>query len=334
MKQHQYIERESGKVVDEEIFADPIIQWLYSGVREKAPMMFNALTSSRFSSLLGYLNYETILGSRLSGNQNFLRRCGFNFSECVDPPELLNTPKKVFERKIKYWDCRPLPEDLNSIVSPADSRVLVGSLAEMSQLFLKEKFFCLDELLKKKEFDWSDKFEDGDFAVFRLTPEKYHYNHTPVSGEVIDHYEVLGAYHSCNPSALVAIATPYSKNKRNVTIIDTDVEGGSGVGLVAMVEVVALMIGDILQCYSYFKYDDPVDMGQGLFLNKGQPKSLFRPGSSTVVLLFQKGNVQFAPEIIANMTHPFAESRFSFDLKNPIVETDVKVRSLIATPKN
>ena len=31
--------------------------------------------------------------------------------------------------------------------------------------------------------------------------------------------------------------------------------------------------------------DSPQDMEPGLFLRKGQPKSLFRPGSSTVVLL-------------------------------------------------
>ncbi len=334
MRQHQYVERETGKVVDEKMFADPIIQWLYSGVREKAPTMFNALTSSRFSSLLGYLNYESSLGFRLSGNQNFLKRCGFNFSECVDHPDFLDTPKKVFERKIQYWNCRPLPSDANAIVSPADSRVLVGSMEETSQLFLKEKFFCLDELLKRDVVDWSEEFADGEFAVFRLTPEKYHYNHSPVSGEVVDFYEVLGTYHSCNPSALVTIATPYSKNKRNVTIIDTDVEGGSNIGLVAMVEVVALMIGDILQCYSSHKYEDPKDMERSLFMEKGQPKSLFRPGSSTVVTLFQKDRVQFAPEIVSNMTHPFAESRFSFDLQTPLVETDVKVRSPIATPKN
>jgi hypothetical protein len=37
--------------------------------------------------------------------------------------------------------------------------------------------------------DWSDSpwlpaFDRGDFAIFRLTPDKYHYNHVPVSGEV------------------------------------------------------------------------------------------------------------------------------------------------------
>ena len=50
------------------------------------------------------------------------------------------------------------------------------------------------------------------------------------------------------------MVTPYSKNRRHVTLIDTDVPGGSQVGMVAMVEVTALMIGDIVQCYSDEKY--------------------------------------------------------------------------------
>ena len=52
------------------------------------------------------------------------------------------------------------------------------------------------------------------------------------------------------PGAVVALVTPYSKNSRVVTIIDTEVPGGTGVGLVAMIEVVALMIGEVVQCYS------------------------------------------------------------------------------------
>ena len=132
----------------------------------------------------------------------------------------------------------------------------------------------------------------GDFAVFRLTPDKYHYNHTPVAGIVADIYEIAGGYHSCNPGAVVEIVTPYSKNKRVVTIIDTDVPDGTGVGLVAMVEVVALMIGEIVQCYSTERYDNPQPVTKGMFLAKGRPKSLYRPGSSTDVLIFQQGQSQ------------------------------------------
>jgi phosphatidylserine decarboxylase len=69
----------------------------------------------------------------------------------------------------------------------------------------------------------------------------------------------------------------------------------------------------------------------GMFLHKGLPKSLYRPGSSTTVLLFQPGCVQFAHDIVRNMFRPGVQSRFSQGFGRPLVETEVKVRSLIAT---
>ena len=50
---------------------------------------------------------------------------------------------------------------------------------------------------------WINLFNNGDIAIFRLTPDKYHYNHTPVAGTVIDYYEVDGPSHSRNPGAVV-----------------------------------------------------------------------------------------------------------------------------------
>ena len=102
-------------------------------------------------------------------------------------------------------------------------------------------------------------------------------------------------------------------------------------GLVAMIEVVALMIGDIVQSYSGKKYDNPFSVGTGMFVEKGMPKGLFRPGSSTVVLIFQKDRVRFADDIVANMFYPDAESIFSSGFGKSLVETDVKVRSYIAS---
>jgi phosphatidylserine decarboxylase len=130
------------------------------------------------------------------------------------------------------------------------------------------------------------------------------------------------------------VATPFSKNKRVVTIIDTDVEGGSQAGLVAMIEVVALLIGDIVQCYSQERYDNPQEISPGMFLKKGRPKSLYRPGSSTNVLIFQKGRVLFCRDLIANRGHPEAASLFSKGFGQPLVETEIKVRSPIAVAVN
>ena len=328
---HQYIDRHSGRVLTERLFADRWVNFLYSEVRENAPKVFNAITSRRGSNLLGLLNFEAMLGARLKKSRELIRSWGVDLSECLEDPSTLNTPEKVFTRKIRYWDTRPMDPARSMVVSPADSRVILGSFAENSLLFIKTKFFDLSELVGGLKKRWQHAFDGGDYAIFRLTPEKYHYVHTPVSGRVVDHYQIEGHYHSCNPAAVINLVNPYSKNKRVVTVIDTDVPGGNGCGLVAIVEVVALMVGDIAQCYSREKYDAPQTIMPGMFLERGVPKSVFKPGSSTVVLLFQSGRVSMEPDLLENQRKAGVESRFSKGLGGPVVETDLKVRDSIAS---
>jgi phosphatidylserine decarboxylase len=326
---HQYIERDSGRVVTEQLIGDSMVRLLYHDVRENSTKLFRMLTSSWSSHILSLVNFDLpVLNERA-----FLESCGIELSECLDPSFYLDTPRKIFERRIRYWSFRPMPTETDAVVSPADARVLVGSFRETSLVFLKEKFFFFEELLGCDNSHWHTSFAGGDFAVFRLTPDKYHYNHTPVAGQVVDYYTIDGEYHSCNPTAIVAIATPYSKNKREVTVIDTDVPGGTGVGLVAMIEVVALMIGDIVQAYSSVAYNGPRPIEKGMFLIKGQPKSLYRPGSSTDILIFQEGRIDFATDILDNMAKPNVSSRFTSGFHKPLVETDIQVRSLLGTAR-
>jgi phosphatidylserine decarboxylase len=325
---HQYIERSSGRLETERLYQDRLVLFFYGRVRESMPAVFRMLTSRHSTRLLGYLNYDTGWGS--GACRRFLRENQVWLGECLDNPAGLTTARQVFERKIRYWEYRPMPEDMRAVASPCDARVLVGSFREQASLFVKDKFFNYEELLGGRRQNWLAVFENGDYAILRLTPEKYHYNHTPVAGRVLDHYIVEGDYHSCNPGAAVLVATPYSKNRRVVTVIDTDVEGGTQVGKVAMTEVVALMIGDIVQCYSELQYDDPQPVVPGMFLKRGQPKSLFRPGSSTTVLLFEKKRVRFAPDLLINQATPLAHSRYSLAFGRPLIETDVRLRSPIA----
>lgn len=323
---HQFVERETGRIRTEELVGDKAIRFLYSTAREKAPVLFRALTSRRISTdILAFMKFDSRIG--IPGRKS-IESLGVNLSECVNPEEF-TTLRKVFERRIRYWDCRPMSQDPWKIVSPADSRVILGSLDTSSEIFLKEKFFHYEELFGPGNKHWSSKFQGGDFAIFRLTPEKYHYNHSPVSGLVLDCYEISGDYHSCNPSAVVNLVTPFSKNKRAVTIIDSDVPGGTGVGIVAMVEIVALMIGDIAQAYSEFRYENPNPVKPGMFLQKGAPKSLYRPGSSTDALLFQRGRIGFCADIVNNLRLSGVNSRFSEGFGRPLVETELKVRSTI-----
>jgi phosphatidylserine decarboxylase len=327
--EHHYIDRSTGKVVRERLLGNSIVSRLYSPALERAPVVTRMASSRYVSHLLGYLNYDNVLSARATGMLKFLRDCGVDLSEFQGPLSDYDTVRKIFERQIRYWHCRPMTDDPRAIVCPADARALVGSMAQTSGLYIKQKFFSFPELLGEGA-PCQEAFADGDYALFRLTPEKYHYTHSPVSGRVLDIYTVAGRYHPCNPSAAVHLISPVSKNRRTVTIIDTDSDGGSNVGLVAMIEVVALMIGRIEQCYSDERYESPREITKDMFLRKGAPKALFRPGSSTVVLLFQKARVRFARDLVANQHRAGIANRFSAVLGQPVTETDVAVRSLLA----
>ncbi len=325
---HQFIDRPTGQVVTERLLGDKMVQLLYGGIREKSSPLFKALTSRRFSSLLGFLNYDLMI-NRPRGGPAMLVSLGADPAECLDDPATLDTARKVFERKIRYWQARPMDHDSPAVVSPADCRLLVGSLAQDSALYLKEKFFTFTELIGETKTRWLTAMGGGDYAVGRLTPDKYHYTHTPVAGRVVDHYSIGGNCHACNPTATVGGLAPLSKNRREVTIIDTDVPRGTACGLVAMIEVAALMVGEVVQCYSNNAYDRPKPVIPGMFLAKGQPKSLFKPGGSTVVIIFQAGRVVFDDDLLTNLRAAGVNSRFSAGLGRPLVETEVLVRSRI-----
>jgi phosphatidylserine decarboxylase len=330
MISHQFIDRLTGHIQNERLYYDRLIAFFYDVGREWSPVLFKTITSPRSSAILGYLNYDWQLGCTILGLKGFVEKMGIDLSECLEPLEWYDTPRKIFERTIRYWEVRPMDHSSFAIGSPADARILFGSFRHNSLLFLKEKFFDFEELLGPEKSPWLEAFTNGDYAILRLTPEKYHYNHVPVSGIVLDQYAIDGAYHSCNPSAVVTVDSMYSKNKRIVTIIDTDVPQGSGVGLVAMIEVVALMIGDIVQCYSDQRYENPQSVVPGMFLRKGQPKSLYRPGSSTDVVIFQRGKIRPCRDLLHNMCRRDVQSRFSEGFGKSLVETDVQVRSTIA----
>jgi phosphatidylserine decarboxylase len=91
------------------------------------------------------------------------------------------------------------------------------------------------------------------------------------------------------------------------------------------------MIGDIVQCYSECGYHNPQSIHSGLLLQRGAPKSLFSaPGAALSVILFQKNRIEFAGDLVLNLYRSGADSRFSHGFLQPLMETDVKVRSMLA----
>jgi hypothetical protein len=89
------------------------------------------------------------------------------------------------------------------------------------------------------------------------------------------------------------------------------------------------MIGDIQQCYSRRRYEEPADVRPGMFLEKGRPKSLYRPGSSTDVLIFEPDRVRLDADLVANQLRCDGTSRFTSGFRRPLLETEVAVRTSI-----
>ena len=207
---HQYVVRDSGEVRDERLYWDKAVRFLYSSVRENAPRLFAALTSARVSSFLAFLSYESFVGRSLSGSRRFLAECGIDLTECADDPATLRSLGQIFERQIRYWEKRPMEESAAVVVAPADARMVWGSLRGQVPLLIKGKFFEVEELLGPVRD--ARRFGDGDWAIFRLTPDKYHYDHSPVAGVVTDFAAISGACHACNPSAVVEMVNPYEKS--------------------------------------------------------------------------------------------------------------------------
>ena len=266
---HQYIDRKTGQVKTEAPKADPVIRAVYSPIRENSSFLFHLMISARMSSLIGAVSYDLPFFNPPTDAGKFFAAQGIDLSEVTGDPAKLNTFRKVFERKIRYEQLRPMPEGADAVVSPADSRLLVGAFSDRSALFIKGKFFDFNELIGRDKPRWLDAFDRGSFAVTRLTPDKYHYNHTPVAGTVLDIYEIDGHFHSCNPR----------------------------------------------------------DVVPGLFMEKGCPKSLYRPGSSTTIVIFQKQRICFSKDLLENQMRTDVSSRFSEGFGRPLVETEVTVRS-------
>jgi phosphatidylserine decarboxylase len=138
--QHHYIERDTGEVCSERPIGDWIVNYLYSKKREEAPYVYQLLGGQWFSGFLGWVNYDFPLGQTIPGLRHFLKNCSINLNECLDKPEKLDSARKVFERRIRYWQCRPMNADAPAVVAPSDFRLLTGSFKDTSaQLFSSSK---------------------------------------------------------------------------------------------------------------------------------------------------------------------------------------------------
>lgn len=107
-----------------------------------------------------------------------------------------------------------------------------------------------------------------------------------MNGTILDHYKVEGSLHSVNADGMTSKNFAIY-NKREVVMINS-----VSVGKVAFIAVGATCVGSIQMLYEI-----------GDSVTKGNEMGYFQFGGSTVVLVFQKGQIEFATDIEFRSIH-------------------------------
>jgi phosphatidylserine decarboxylase len=269
----RYRQRASGEIIEEAIFSERTLRWFYE--HPIGSLCFRGLLNNRaFCDWYGRQMDRPSTADRIPG---FVARFGIDMAEAE--PATYPTFNAFFTRKLKAG-ARPFDPDPRALCSAGDGKLLVyPELADDVRLPIKGTA-CSPEALLAGD---AAPFAGGAALVLRLAPYDYHRFHFPDGGTAQAARQVPGGYHSVNPIALAKVPDLFCRNKRDVTLVETD-----HFGLVAIIEVAAITIGTIVQTYAPGRVE------------RGQEKGYFQYGGSTVVVLFQRGRVRFDDDLVAD----------------------------------
>lgn len=181
-----------------------------------------------------------------------------------------------FTRKLKQG-ARAIDLEPNSVVSPVDAVINdIGVISPEHIITVKGKQYSISEMLGSKEK--AEKYSDGYYIIFYLSPSHYHRIHSPSSGVVVDKWSLGMKSYPVNKYGLKYGKSTLSKNYRTIT------EVKHKEGFLSIVKVGAMFVNSIEVIY------------EGEELVKGDEMAYFTFGS-TVVLLFEKDCFEPLPSI-------------------------------------
>lgn len=261
-----------GKKVSNITNQDKLLSFLYTNIFGR--MLLKPLIQPQVSKLAG--RYLSSAHSKWLISK-FIKRNEINmdiYEECD-----YSSFNDFFTRKIKP-DSRPVPEDLDVLISPCDCLATVYPIQENTTFSIKNTEYTLRSLLRSPRL--AKRFRGGYAYILRLTVEDYHRYLYSVSGKQSKNYHIDGTFHTVNPIANDYLPI-YKENTREYTVIHSKEFGD-----VLQMEVGALLVGKI----SNHK--------QSTVVTRGEEKGFFEYGGSTIVVLTQKGRVTPRSDLLTN----------------------------------
>lgn len=217
---------------------------------------------------------------------SFIEFHGLKVDEILEPISSFKTFNDFFYRKLKP-SARPTesPDDPRRLVSAADCRLMVfETVSEATKLWIKGREFSIARLLGDAYREEAERYVGGPLAIFRLAPQDYHRFHVPVDGRIGEMRDVKGEYYTVNPQAIRSALDVYGENVRKIVPIDSP-----QFGRVMVVCVGAMMVGSI-----------KITVKEGQDVKRGQELGYFAFGGSTIVVLFERGAVEWDEDLVIN----------------------------------
>jgi len=209
-----------------------------------------------------------------------VRRYGIDLAEASVPPGGFASLNALFTRELAAG-ARPIDPDPTRLASPADARLLlVGPIDVDLRVSVKGVAFHVRDLVADAQV--ARGLVGGTAAVFRLYAADCHRLHFPAAGLPSAPRLVPGRYESVSPRPGNDVPF-YVLNRRTVTTLDT-----GRFSRLVLVDVGGLLVGSIRHLAA-----------PGVPVRKGEPRSLFRFGGSTLVLLAAEGAVEWEPALVA-----------------------------------
>ncbi|KAI9724271.1 MAG: hypothetical protein M1828_003695 [Chrysothrix sp. TS-e1954] len=214
--------------------------------------------------------------------------------EMVEPDsDKYSTFNEFFGREIRR-DARPIDEPDNDLVtsSPADCRLTCFPTIDLATRYWIKGFgFTIEKLLGGK-LELAQQFDGGSIVIARLAPQDYHRWHAPVSGTVMETFDIPGAYYTVNPQAINEPGTldVYCENRRSVMLVERTCSKST----IAVIAVGAMLVGSI-------KYVGGCEKA-GTQISRGQCLGAFYYGGSTVLMLYPKGEVALDEDLVKRST--------------------------------
>lgn len=275
-----YIDRESGKTVQEKIYGQKALQGLYGNKPSFWKLLFPLVTRfCFFSRFYGWLQRCSWTREKI---RPFIQEYGVDEKEFLEKADSFCSFNDFFIRKLRP-DARPIATDPKKAIIPADGRYLVyPNIAEVDGFLVKGEKFTLEDLLHDSFL--AKEYQNGSMVIARLAPCDYHRFHFPVETVPSAAKLLNGLFFSVNPIALRRNIHIFSQNKRAITHLHSELYG-----TVLFIEVGATNVASIIQTYS-----------PGLSYQKGEEKGYFSFGGSSLILLFPQGSISFEADLIEN----------------------------------